>query len=98
MKVMISQPMKGLTTEQVRQNREHAVLLLEGMGDEVVDTVFTDNPPETKNEALWHLGKSLQFMANCDAVYFMKGWEDARGCAIEHDAATKYGIQTIYEK
>jgi hypothetical protein len=36
-------------------------------------------------------------MSKCDAVYFCNGWENARGCKIEHDIAIAYGLLTIYE-
>lgn len=29
--------------------------------------------------------------------YFCKGWENARGCRIEHDAAVAYGLEVLYE-
>ena len=32
-----------------------------------------------------------------DAVYFMKGWEKARGCKIEHEVAVQYEKQVFYE-
>ena len=98
MKVMISQPMRGLTTEHVRKNREHAVSFLEGKGYEVIDTIFSESAPEDAKDALWYLGKSLQYMSTCDAVYFMKGWKDAPGCLVENFAAKHYGLKTIYEK
>ncbi|WP_419040028.1 Lar family restriction alleviation protein [Parolsenella catena] len=31
-----------------------------------------------------------------DAAYFAKGWENARGCRIEHDAAVAYGLEVLY--
>lgn len=37
-------------------------------------------------------------MSLCHAAYFCKGWEKARGCKIEHDAAVAYGLEIIYEK
>lgn len=30
-------------------------------------------------------------------AYFCKGWENARGCRIEHDAAVAYGLEVLYE-
>ena len=36
-------------------------------------------------------------MSLCDAAYFCKGWENARGCRLEHDAAVAYGLEIIYE-
>ena len=73
--------------------------------NEVVNTLFTDE--WAKNEAssdnvvkrpLWFLAKSLEVMSTCHAVYFCKGWEKARGCKIEHDAAVAYGLEIIYEQ
>lgn len=36
-------------------------------------------------------------MSPCHAACFRKGWEDARGCRIEHDAAVAYGLEILYE-
>lgn len=32
------------------------------------------------------------------AAYFCRGWEQARGCRIEHEAAKSYGLEIIYEE
>ena len=39
---------------------------------------------------LFYLG-----MDPCDAVYFCKGWENAKGCQVEHYICELYGIQRI---
>ena len=93
MKVMISQPMAGKTTEQIRAERQIIVDGLKKLGHEVVDTIFTSEPPSTSNKALWCLGGALRLMSYCDAVLFMKGWDKARGCRIEHAAALEYDLQ-----
>lgn len=97
MRVMISQPMRGKTTDEIREERRAVIAKLEKKGHTVVDTIFTDTPPDTENTALWHLGKSLEVMSSVDAVYFMSGWRQARGCLIEHLAAEKYGLWTIHQ-
>lgn len=97
MKVMISQPMNGLSVEQVKANRKAVVEMLEAKGHEVVDTVIAETPPKTEHQALWFLGKSLELMAQCDACVFMKGWDAARGCRIEHAAALVYGVEVWME-
>lgn len=40
---------------------------------------------------LCYLAKSLENMSLCNTAYFVKGWEDARGCRIEHEAAESCG-------
>ncbi len=105
-KAMLSQPMGTVRTEkEIRAARDKAITALESMGYSVVNTLFTDEwYSEEKAEEhgvvqkpLYFLAKSLEKMSLCDAVYFCKGWEYARGCRIEHEAAVAYGLQIIYE-
>lgn len=96
MKIMISQPMRGKTNEEIKKEREQLVKEIENNGDIVLDTVF-DTVPKNVDEAIWFLSKSIEYLAQADAVYFMKGWEKARGCKIEHEVAVEYGKEVIYE-
>ena len=96
MRVMISQPMNGLTREQIDKNRAAAVEALKAQGHTVVDSIVADAPPKDSNEALYYLGKSLEIMATCDAVLFIEGWENARGCRIERAACRAYGLEVMY--
>ncbi len=90
MKIMISQPMKGKTEEQIRKEREELVKKLIEEGHEVVDTVFGDFPNEQATP-LHYLAKSIEFLANVDCLVCMQGWENARGCKIEEQCAKEYG-------
>lgn len=95
-KVMISQPMKGKTKEQINAERESVVKELLEKGYEVIDTVFAESPPEeAQNKPVWYLSKSIEAMSTVDAVYFMEGWEEARGCKLEYQIAEAYGITII---
>ena len=104
-KVMISQPMRAKTDDEIVETREKAIAALEGKGYEVVNTLFTDEwySRESMEERgvvqipLCFLAKSLENMSLCHAAYFCAGWEDARGCRIEHDVATAYGLEILYE-
>lgn len=90
MKIMISQPMRGKTNEQIREERAEIVKQLEKEGHEVVDTVF-DLAPKGVDEAIYFLSKSIEFIGKVDGLVFMPGWNAARGCIIEHQVATAYG-------
>ena len=95
MKAMLSQPMAGKSEEEIRAIREKAIKALEKRNYEIVNTLFTDewySSDKMKERGvvqipLCFLAKSLENMSLCHAVYFCKGWEQARGCRIEHDAA-----------
>lgn len=105
MKAMLSQPMAGKTDEEIIATREKAVAALKAKGYEIVNTLFTDEwySNESMKERgvvqipLCFLAKSLENMSLCHAAYFCKGWEKARGCRIEHDAAVAYGLDILYE-
>lgn len=95
--VMISLPMNGRSDDAIKADIEHSSEYLKSHGfDTIANTMFEDDPG-VKHPALWYLGNALIKMSSCDAVYFMRGWEDARGCQIEHAAAEKYGLEIIYE-
>lgn len=96
-KVMISQPMRGKTNKQIRQERAELVKRLEKDNFEVVDTIISENATKGCNEAIYYLSKSIEFISKVDIVYFMKGWEDARGCKIENKICQDYGKQTMYD-
>ena len=105
-KAMLSQPMAGKTDEEIRQARERAMAALQEKGFTVINTLFTDEWYSQENMArrgvvqipLCFLAKSLENMSLCHAAYFCKGWENARGCRIEHEAAKAYGLEIIYEE
>lgn len=105
-KAMLSQAMAGKTDEEIIATRERAIKALEARGYEIVNTLFTDEWYSRENVEkrgvvqipLCFLAKSLENMSLCHAVYFCKGWEQARGCKIEHDAAVAYGLEIIYEE
>lgn len=105
MKAMLSQPMAGKTDEEIIATREKAIKVLESKGYELVNTLFTDERYNKENMEqrgvvqipLCFLAKSLENMSLCHAAYFCKGWEKARGCRIEHEAACAYGLTVIYE-
>ena len=94
-KAMLSQPMAGKTDEEIRKTREKAIAALKEKGYEIVNTFFTDEwySKEQMEERgvvqipLCFLAKSLENMSLCHVAYFCKGWENARGCRIEHEAA-----------
>lgn len=105
-KAMISQPMAGKTDEEIKATREKAVKFLESHCYEVVNTLFegewcSDDALKGRgivNVPLYFLSMSLEKMAECGAIYFCKGWIDARGCRLENSAATAYGLKIIYEE
>ena len=94
-KVFISQPMRGKTSEEILTERNRITEEIRNMiGDhEVLDTYFDDFGECSK--PFQYLAKSLWMLADADCAYFAPGWQDARGCRIEHDSAIAYEIEVL---
>lgn len=95
-KLFISQPMHNKSDEEILATRSDAIQSAkDALGEEVevINSFFQNATVGTK--PLWLLGKSIELLATADIAYFAKGWENARGCKIEHQCAVEYGIRTI---
>ena len=103
-KAMISQPMAGKTDNEIVETRNNAIAVLESMGYEVINTLFTDEwySKESMTERgvvnipMTFFAKSIENMALCHAVFFCPGWQNARGCKLEHEVAKAYGVDIMY--
>lgn len=104
--VMISQPLAGKPQQEIIETRDRAFHYLQESGYTVIDTLFSDEWHRegfrtacgVVNVPLCYLAKSLEYMSLCNTVYFCKGWDKARGCCIEHEAAKAYGLEILYEE
>ena len=98
-KLFISQPMRDKTDEEIKTERAEIVKrVTERFGEfEVIDSFFTEDAPKEVNSGLWWLGKSLELLSTANCVYFAEGWQNYRGCKIEHECAVQYGIDIVGE-
>ena len=100
-KLFISQPMRGLSDDEILKAREEIKGRAEqviGEKVELIDSFIEEYPGEiNKSIPVWYLGKSIQFLSQADIAYFGGDWKNARGCKIEHEIADKYGIKIIEE-
>ena len=96
-KVFISQPMKGKTDQEILEERANAFSLIKSShsGYELIDT-FIDDDLDEKHEGLKYLAKSIEMLDEAVGVWMLKGWEEARGCRIEHECAKAYCIPVYY--
>ena len=95
-KLFISQPMRDKSENDILKERENAIYEVKKLiGEdeiEVLDTYFDDHKDYSPLECL---GKSIVVLSKADIAFFCKGWEDYRGCKIEHLCAISYGIPCI---
>lgn len=99
MRVFISQPMGGLTDEEVLKVRNETIMYLKdsfvfGKSVEFIDS-FIPNTTEESN-SLYLLGRALEKLAEADVCVFVDGWKNSRGCKIEHECCVQYNIERVY--
>ena len=92
-KIFISQPMKDRTAEEIMQERDDIMAKWTNKSVVFIDSYFgvgvSKNPVDS-------IGKSISLMSDADLVVFAPGWENARGCKVEHQVAGYYGIPVSY--
>lgn len=95
-KVFISQPMRDKTDAEIKEERERIIDACKNKYGEidVIDSFFESAPHDAK--PLWFLGKSFELLSTADLAVFAHGWEEARGCWMEHKACEEYGINIEY--
>ncbi len=98
MKIFVSQPMADRSDEDILKEREAMFDIadrLTGKAVERIESFYPGAPYGAK--PLWFLGKALEKLSTADAVIFAPGWEKARGCIMEHEAAVRYGIPILVD-
>ena len=97
MKVMISQPMNGIPDSEVRRIQNELKKRFAKYHIEVVDSFLTEDvDTNLRNKGVFYLGRTIQkFLSDVDAVYFVNGWQRARGCKIERQICEEYGIMIL---
>ena len=90
MKIFLSQPMAGRTEAEILGERRYVTKKLKNCYGEDIEILhsYSDGP----EPVLYKLGTAIQVMAYADAVYFLPGWEDSRGCRIEYECAQAYDL------
>lgn len=96
MKIFISQPMAGKTKEEILEEQRKAYLFMSENYDEDIFIINSYFDGFKVMNPCYCLGTAIKKLAQCDVVVFCRGWENARGCRIEHACAEAYGYKMIF--
>lgn len=89
MKVYISIPIKNKLYEIQKKKAEKVKETLIGNGyDAITPFDVVSSPDIPYNEAM---GKCIEALLGCDAVYMCEGWVYSDGCNAEYQVARIYG-------
>lgn len=95
-KLFISQPMVDRTGEEIFAEREKAIAEAKDLLGEEIEVI--DSYTNVPMNPLGYLGYSITCLSKADVAYFAKGWQDYRGCRIEHLCAVDYGVNVIFSE
>ena len=100
MNVFISQPMVRLTNDELKKYRSKVLDMIQRRYP--TERIHLINPPcpyypYSHNESVWVLGKSLEYIAQADLVFFLKDWEISYICSLQHLICHYYHIPIAYE-
>lgn len=95
MKVYISLPITGHDIEEVEANCIYASGVIQAKGHTPVSPL--DVSPDPDATYAEHMGDDIEALLCCDAVVFLDGWRESKGCRLEHAAAKIYNKLITYE-
>ena len=94
-RVYLSGPITG--TKDAPERFILSAIRASNFADAVANPVeFNKNlPAETPWEVYMEI--DLRLLEECDTIYMMHGWENARGCNDERNKAIEKGLNVLYE-
>lgn len=102
-KIYISIPISGLPLAEVkaraRQVKTYLMLSKSVTAVTPFDVVPTDKGFEGREEEFYAycMGRDIEELLKCDAVFMCCGWKHSKGCRAEHAVAEIYGKEIIIE-
>ena len=97
--IFVSQPMSGLSFDQVVKDREKARKDLEKIyGHNIVIINNLKEDCSIYKNRIDIIADDIHHMVDADLAYFIKNWKDHNGCLIEYKVAESYGLDILTEE
>ena len=107
MNIYISLPISGQPTksrmayaEQVKNELTEAFWRRERAFDNESElNIITpfDVCPEPDKPYSYYMGKDIEALLECDAIFLCEGWQNSKGCMAEFEVARIYGKEIMFE-
>lgn len=101
-RIFVSLPMQGRGDEAIEADRfDYFQVGKEFLQEEdpecdiVLIPSFFKGRDRENLKPLRMLGMALELLSAADLAVFAPGWEEGRGCRIEHECAVQYGIRIL---
>ena len=101
-RIYISIPISGHDIEEVKAKAIDIIerLLWDELGIENGLDIITpfDVCPEPDKPYSYYMGKDIEALLECDAIFLCEGWQNSKGCMAEFEVARIYGKEIMFEK
>ncbi len=100
MRIYISVPISGLDFATQRAKAAAIAEKIKALGHEPVNPFeTTPAPPEwpERQKYAYYMGRDVEKLLLCDAIYFCDGWHDSKGCRVESYIAEAYHIKHYHD-
>ena len=67
-------------------------------GDELNIITPFDVCSEPDKSYSYYMGKDIEALLECDAIYLCEGWQNSKGCMAEFEVARIYNKQILFEE
>lgn len=100
MKIYISLPISG---KNVMTQTGIALSVAEQIRDLGHEPVNPFEPPlappewSERQKYAYYMGRDIEKLLLCDAVYFCEGWQESRGCRVESYIAETNGLKPYHD-
>lgn len=94
--LFISQPFSGRTEEEIFEERVKILNKVEAIYKDkfsVIDQYHQTAPIGAGR--FYYLSQDIFMMDKADLIVFSPNWKSAKGCRVEHELATVYGLNMI---
>lgn len=67
-------------------------------GTTLEDFLGTNVEHYEEKDYAWFMGKDIENLLRCDAIYLSRGWKNSKGCRAEKQIANIYELKKFYSK
>ena len=93
-----------LATRQKEIDKIHQLFDADGVEINIIDSYiddatrkhFKEHVSDDINWDIFWLSQSLERLAMADMIWLCDGWEYSKGCNVELECATQYGLDIVY--
>lgn len=88
MKIYVSLPITGHDIEHAKARAAIIKQFLSNEWNEV--TTPFDVCPDVDKPYSYYMGRDIEALLECDAIFMANGWQHSKGCTLEYNAALVY--------